>query len=397
MELSNKTIIRVLGSVIAREKDFLSGILNTYNKIPNYSSSCKKCAKICTLNIEECKKFYKEFETSSESDRYCPFGFLVKKSQIEGYSSNETLSIYTLTDFDESKSYHDRNIISTFPRSKKKELKEGLDERASITISPESRSKHEMLKNLLTAILLGRLSFFMQGLVHQLFTPIQGALSDLENIKENQNTANSIERLSENLSSINGLSQQIQLLLSTSPEFSYNMLRKVKVHTMVDNIIKQVVNIATEKHINIRHNYNRYSKLVDAIPNQLYLVLSNIIQNAVKYSYKGFPDKNFDVEISYDIDGNFLIIIVSNTGCQISEEEIHNGDIFTLGYRGVNSNDRNRTGTGVGLYISDILVKLHGGRIHVDSNPVHYNTNNGGNVPYLTTFKIYWPIYIDPV
>ncbi len=397
MNLSNKTIVRILGSVIVREKDFYAGILSSPNRMPNYIISCKKCPKVCGLNLRVCQDFYKEFESEDSKDRYCPFGFLVTKSQIEGYSSNEAVSIYSILSFDKSRSYFDENILSDLSRIQKKEFKEALDERESITFNSESKDKHEMLISLLTAMLLGRLSFFMQGLVHQLFTPIQGALSDLENIKENQNTANSIERLSENLSSINNLSQQIQLLLSTSPEFAYNMLRKVTAHGMINSIIKQLENIATEKHIEIRHHYNNYSKLVDAIPNQLYLVLSNIIQNAIKYSFKGYPDKNLVVDISYAQENNFLIIIVSNTGCQITKEEIQSNDIFSLGYRGINSRDRNRTGTGVGLYISDILVKLHGGEIHVDSTPAHNHAINDGIVPFITTFKIYWPIYIDRI
>ena len=234
----------------------------------------------------------------------------------------------------------------------------------------------------------------MRGLTHSLFTPLQGAMADLENInlhlKDNEDLKEIFVRFRNNLESINNIGQQIQYLFSSEPEFSVKMLRKTIVHKMVKGIIDSVEPLAKEKYIDVTQGFNKFDLVVEAIPNQLKIVLTNIIQNAIKYSYSGFMDYHEKVIINYDSESMYLIIKVINLGVRIDTEEITDDKIFELGYRGIYSSDKNRKGTGTGLYISNQIVKRHGGEIKITSTPLN---NNNDLIKNKNIFSIFWPVY----
>ena len=163
---------------------------------------------------------------------------------------------------------------------------------------------------------------------------------------------------------------------------------------MVSEIFELLEAAANEKLLKLTQSYNNGAKTVDAIPTQINIVLSNIISNAVKYSYKGMPEHKLEIKVDYKTYGDYLIIKIANEGCQITEEEIKDRLIFNLQYRGDFSGDRQRTGSGSGLYIAEQITKLHGGEIDVKSSFV------GGSIEcntdrYRTEFSIKWPIVID--
>lgn len=383
-------IIKVMSVTLKHlNSESVTGILYGSNKIPSYSSMCKKCPEICKLNLDICQKFYSEFEKEDISDRFCPFGFkITKKTPKYQYESNK-ISIYSINGFDKRKAYYSSNInISDFSRNLKSKYKVALEFLESSTNSYNEDMDLDFAYELLESLLVGRLSLYMRGLVHQIFTPLQGALSDLENIKIENGSSSSVSRLSVNLSSINQLSQQIQLLLSLSSEINANMLRHVTIHKVVDEIISSLSSSAEERFIMFRHNFNPFTTNIKAVPYQIQIVFSNILQNALKYSFSGFADRHLYIWIDYRSEGDFLIVDISNFGCQITQEEIHNRLIFDLGYRGIYSNDRQRKGTGSGLYIAEMIVKMHGGHIRVSSTLNRPDT-------YKTTFSIFLPLFFN--
>jgi len=96
--------------------------------------------------------------------------------------------------------------------------------------------------------------------------------------------------------------------------------------------------------------------------NRLIQVLSNLLENARKFTRSG------TIEFGYDllIDGSFRFY-VSDTGIGIPEE--HHDRIFDR-FRQVDfDNSTTRSGTGLGLSIAKGLVELFNGRIGVNSTP----------------------------
>ncbi len=96
-------------------------------------------------------------------------------------------------------------------------------------------------------------------------------------------------------------------------------------------------------------------------------VLNNLISNAVKYSPVGSC-----VYVSAHATPNEVVISVRDEGPGIPPEE--QARIFERFYRGENAARRGAPGTGLGLYLTRIIVEAHGGRIWVESDGVHGST-----------------------
>jgi PAS domain S-box-containing protein len=89
-------------------------------------------------------------------------------------------------------------------------------------------------------------------------------------------------------------------------------------------------------------------------------VLSNLLDNAAKYSPPGTP-----IRISVSSDATHVTIGVHDRGVGIPPE--HAGKIFDRFYRVENAGIRSAGGIGLGLAISRGLIEAHGGRMWVDS------------------------------
>ena len=107
--------------------------------------------------------------------------------------------------------------------------------------------------------------------------------------------------------------------------------------------------------------------LADADPVRVEQVVSNLVENAIKYSPSGGAIR---VKVGTDGQG-MLMTSVSDHGAGIPADDTPR--LFEAFYR-VESNGRPTRGVGLGLYICRCLVESHGGRIWVDSQPGHGST-----------------------
>ena len=90
------------------------------------------------------------------------------------------------------------------------------------------------------------------------------------------------------------------------------------------------------------------------------LVLRHLVENALKYSEAPSP-----VEVSVSADSDQLRVDVADRGSGILSSDIPH--IFERFRQLDSSSTREHGGTGVGLYLCAQLVRVHGGRIWVDS------------------------------
>jgi two-component system, OmpR family, phosphate regulon sensor histidine kinase PhoR len=95
--------------------------------------------------------------------------------------------------------------------------------------------------------------------------------------------------------------------------------------------------------------------------NALATVVANLVENAAKYSPAGHPIR---VELHSKGKGIVLRVIDSGMGVPDTEKE----RIFQKFYRVGNEMTRSTKGTGLGLYLSRIIVRKHGGEILVKDN-----------------------------
>jgi signal transduction histidine kinase len=91
-------------------------------------------------------------------------------------------------------------------------------------------------------------------------------------------------------------------------------------------------------------------------------VLSNLLENAVKYSPEGGP-----IGVEAERRGGEVEVRVSDTGVGIPEE--HRENVFERFYQADDDAGRRRFGgLGLGLYISRAIIDAHGGRIWAAAN-----------------------------
>ena len=125
-------------------------------------------------------------------------------------------------------------------------------------------------------------------------------------------------------------------------------------------------------------------KLVLADRDAVHQVLTNLIENAVKYGDAGtiaqaamYGLKNGSperprVELSAERDGEMVRFSVRDFGAGIPSE--HLDRIFERFYRVDKARSRESGGTGLGLAIAKYIVTVHGGSIHAESELGHGST-----------------------
>jgi len=96
-----------------------------------------------------------------------------------------------------------------------------------------------------------------------------------------------------------------------------------------------------------------------ADPDRMREVLTNLFDNAVKYTDEG------TITIGMSAGQGSVIISIADTGPGISKEDLPH--LFQKFYRIDNSDTRQIGGTGLGLFICKKIVELYGGKIWADS------------------------------
>jgi len=99
--------------------------------------------------------------------------------------------------------------------------------------------------------------------------------------------------------------------------------------------------------------------MVQADRNKIKQVITNLIDNSIKYTREG------GVTISFDRSGNKVKVSVSDTGVGIPADVLPT--LFQKFIRAKNANKQNVSGTGLGLFIARKIVETHNGRIWAES------------------------------
>ncbi|MDB5058126.1 MAG: sensor histidine kinase, partial [Chloroflexi bacterium] len=93
---------------------------------------------------------------------------------------------------------------------------------------------------------------------------------------------------------------------------------------------------------------------------RLMQLLDNLLENAVKYSPEGG-----EVRVTLEREANNAHLTVTDQGIGIPATDLPH--LFDRFYRGINVDDRQFAGLGLGLYICSGIVEQHGGRLWATS------------------------------
>ena len=141
--------------------------------------------------------------------------------------------------------------------------------------------------------------------------------------------------------------------------------RGVSLNLSVDETLETFSANARQKGIRLRQSLPGDLPLLYVDPRRLKQILTNLIDNALKFTQKE-GSITVGAEIFSD-DRDFIHVSVSDTGCGLSPSDAER--IFDRLYQVENSIDGNRNGLGLGLHITRELVVRHGGRIWAQGKP----------------------------
>jgi signal transduction histidine kinase len=125
-------------------------------------------------------------------------------------------------------------------------------------------------------------------------------------------------------------------------------------------VVDELQPVAKQRHLALNFTPPAEEVTVSADVGKIKQVISNLVDNAIKYTEQG------SVSIVVEKHGSGARITVSDTGIGIAKEEI--GALFEKFTRARGANKVNTTGTGLGLYVAKQLVEGHKGKIWIESD-----------------------------
>ncbi|PSL35460.1 phospho-acceptor domain-containing protein [Chitinophaga ginsengisoli] len=218
---------------------------------------------------------------------------------------------------------------------------------------------------------------FMMAVTHELKSPIAAAKLNLETLRKHKlDEEKRLKLLDNTIRETNRLDQLCNniLLASQMEAQRYQLFREdidfsALLETGIREMQSRISTHTIQAHIlpDVWVNGDKF---------MLQILLSNLVENAVKYAPK---QTVIDITLE-ECSGSMLKLKVTDEGPGIPVDE--RDRIFLKFYRIGNENTRKAKGSGLGLFLSRKIVQQHGGSIVVKDN-----------VPAGASFEITWPVY----
>lgn len=208
---------------------------------------------------------------------------------------------------------------------------------------------------------------FLSVLSHELKAPLNAIEGYLRMMQEKQSGdriedyTTPIERSLQRIQGMRNLIMDLLDLTKIRLERKEEKIVEVHLSNIASNAIITVRPYAIQMEISINLTI-KSDAVIMADPTDMEIIFNNLISNSVKYNRRQGKS-----EIIIDSDGNDVIIVFSDTGIGINEEDREN--LFKDFVRIKNEKTRNITGSGLGLSIVKKVVELYKGTISVDSVP----------------------------
>jgi len=209
------------------------------------------------------------------------------------------------------------------------------------------------------------MTLFLANISHEIRTPLTSMLGFTDFI-ENQLIENSNEDIKECFNSIKSSGDRLMntvhgildLSLIESDNFPHNP-KSVKLANIIETIIAKYKSIANEKKIKLSYENQAKDVVISADENNLIKALSNLIDNAVKFTDEG----QVDIKLNYIHDD--LVLTIADTGVGIDEDYLNQifdpfsqeRPDFTVKYQGL----------GMGMAITKHCLEIDGTSIIIHS------------------------------
>jgi Signal transduction histidine kinase len=205
---------------------------------------------------------------------------------------------------------------------------------------------------------------FVDNASHELKTPIsvlRGIVETLLEEEEDQRKRHFLEKALRRIEQMQNLVEDLLTLTKLESGRERLNLSEFKLRELVEEVYDSLEQEFVKREVSFENLVSGDFKIF-ADRQKFFLLLRNLIDNAVKYNKRGGK-----VWVRAKKEGNKQILEVEDTGIGIPPE--HVPFIFERFYRVDKGRSREMGGTGLGLSIVKHIVFLHGGEIKVHSKP----------------------------
>lgn len=203
---------------------------------------------------------------------------------------------------------------------------------------------------------------FNSSVAHELKTPLAVIKTNIDVLKSSN--CKSLEEYDKTLAvvekSILKMNLIIETLLDIIRQENAPLNEIVSIYEILEDIVDDLSIIANKKNIKLKLNSYNIKNKIKGNEIMLYRAFYNVIENSIKYN-----KINGSIDILCYQDLNTIEVKVIDTGSGIKEEDYD--EIFKPFYRCEGINSYSKNGVGLGLSLTQSVIKLHGGEIKVKS------------------------------
>lgn len=205
---------------------------------------------------------------------------------------------------------------------------------------------------------------FLSVAAHQLRTPSSGVKWVLDMAVKGdlgKLTADQKKYLGRGLENISRMTHVIDDLLNVArieeQRFAYQF-KKIDFSKLVKDVINDFEGKLKKKKLKLKLNLKPIPQ-IQADEEKIRMVISNLIDNAILYTLKGY------IEISLSKKGSGILFSIKDTGVGIPKDA--QDQIFTKFFRAKNILQIHQNGSGLGLYVVKDIVEKHNGKVWFES------------------------------
>lgn len=206
---------------------------------------------------------------------------------------------------------------------------------------------------------------FTADAAHELRSPLASLLATVEAILRlppamQQDVAPMLQTVERQGRRLSHLVADLLLLTSLEQNASLKSFKPCCLNDLIADLTEEFSELATALDIHLTNQIPDVEIYVFGHESQLYRLVSNLIANAIQYTFRGGS-----VLVSLEVRDRMAIIAVKDTGIGMAPAEQNR--IFERFYRVDSDRSRKTGGTGLGLAIAKAIAKSHGGQLTVSS------------------------------
>ncbi len=207
---------------------------------------------------------------------------------------------------------------------------------------------------------------FVNTMIHELKRPVQAlkmcvAFLNDKILRTDEKAMDEVIR--DSMSELDNLSAYLSKLRDMTradDEHTQLVIRTFDLKEVVEKLLR-LCHIVDGKQVSVETHYNE-NLLVTADPIHIANMISNLIENSIKYS-----EESVHITINCDLCDHLLTLRVADDGIGVPVAE--QGRVFDKFYRASNVGGRSLPGIGLGLSYVKLLVEAHHGTISLVSQP----------------------------